>query len=182
MLKSKAGALCHHVRKGDGRGGPMSSMEAECGPFSRGGCCSSCGRTPEPRWLITADGRVQFSSSGSIPGRCRSYSWSASSILVVAGEGQSAQTSVTFTTPPTTQNHKNVFKRVPESDKTTEIREDGDAALRLRSGLKRVMTSYLPPTAGRQSCWWVCTSTFCYKRHHSTIFVQLLYAQIKADQ
>lgn len=33
----KRASSCHHGRKGDGESGAMSTMEAECGPFSRGG-------------------------------------------------------------------------------------------------------------------------------------------------
>lgn len=50
-------------------------------------------------------------------------------------------------------------------------------------GLELLITSYLPashdpPTAARQSCWWVQRSTFCYKTHIYTISVKRLSAEM----
>lgn len=87
VLKSKAGALLSSCAKRGqlGRtdvvdGGGVRAI------FTRWMLQQLWERTPAPWCLITADRRVQFTSSGSIPGRCCCYCWSASSILLVVGD------------------------------------------------------------------------------------------------
>lgn len=132
VLKSKAGALLSSCAKRGqlGRtdvvdGGGVRAI------FTRMMLQQLWERTPEPWCLITADRRVQLTSSGSIPGRCWRYCWSASRVLFVGG-AQLVGTNIRGMTPPTTQNHQNVFKCISESTKTSEIRARRDAALRLR--------------------------------------------------
>lgn len=84
VLKSEAGALLTSRAK---RGQLGSSDVVDGGGvraiFTRRMLQQLWERTPEPWWLITADRRVQFTSS-SIPGRCCCCCyWPASSILSV---------------------------------------------------------------------------------------------------
>lgn len=126
--------------------------------------------TPEPRWLITADGgvvmgrrkwwwwwwgeerereRVRFTSS--IPGRCCLYSWPASSILLVG----LVDTNLPDMTPLIRTrsmevvfvffSFPDVFDESSEAVRFSSVRCGCSPSVSLWSGLERWITSYLPP-------------------------------------